>query len=351
MKINRIPTVWLPLTYRCNNKCSWCYAKNETLRDRDLSDKNENLFLNFLSDLNVGKIVLIGGEPTLYQNIHRLISEANNKNIRIGMVSNGRKLSEYNFCKRLKDSGIYSVTVSLEGSKEKLHDKITNVKGSFRQSLKGLENAIALGINSSTETVMSRENEDDLEEIVSLVEQYDLKQSAFSICGPCISDVENSDFSLTLNEGARMFEKVFKKAKYKDRMKLITSTTICSFDKELYTEMKRKKVVSKGCHILTGFRFVLEPNGDVIPCVHFAGLPIFNIFGEGDIIMSSQEFLDEYNSPKGPNQKFRKLLRRYPSTKCKDDECWGEQCAGGCPIFWSKYDPEMEIKGLVSNDI
>jgi len=345
MRINKIPTVWLPLTYRCNNKCSWCYAQDEAIKGRDLNDKNESLFLDFLSDLNVKKIVLIGGEPTLYQKIPRLISEANKKNIRVGMVSNGRRLADYNFCKKLKDCGLYSVTVSLEGSNEEVHDQITGVKGSFRQSLKGLENAITVEIQSSTETVMSRENEGDLENIVALVEQYDLKQSAFSICGPCISDVENSKFSLTLNEGAKMFEKIFKKAKYKDRIKLITSATICSFDGDLYQEMKRNKAVSKGCHILTGSRFVLEPNGDVLPCVHFAGLPIFNIFGEKGI-MSSQEFLDEYNSPEGPNQKFRKLLRKYPSTKCKDDGCWGDKCAGGCPIFWSKYDPQKEIKGL-----
>jgi len=349
MKINQIPTVWLPLTYRCNNRCSWCYAKNEAPKGRDLSDENEGLFLDFLSDLNVRKIVLIGGEPTLYSNIFRLISEATNKNIRVGMVSNGRKLADDDFCKKLGESGIYSITVSLEGSNEKLHDEITGVKGSFRQSLNGLENIIKLGIPSSTETVMSRDNENDLGEIISLVEQYDLKQSAFSICGPCISDVENSDFSLTLNEGAKMFEKVFKEAKYKDRLKLITSSTICSFDEEIYAEMKKTKAVSKGCHILTGSRFVLEPNGDIIPCVHFAGLPIFNIFKEKGI-MSTQKFLEEYNSPEGPNQEFRKLLKRYPSTKCRDDECWGEQCAGGCPVFWSKYDPEKEIKGLTQKD-
>lgn len=345
MEINKIPTVWLPLTYRCNNKCSWCYAQNETSKNSDLSSESESLFLNFLSDLNVKKIVLIGGEPTLYQNLPRLISEANKKNIRVGMVSNGRKLADYDFCNELKDCGLYSATVSLEGSNEKLHDQTTGVKGSFRQSLKGLENVIKVGIQPSTETVMSRENDYDLENIVSLVEQYDLKQSAFSICGPCLSDIENSDFSLTLNQGAKMFEKVYNKAKYKDRMKLITSTTICSFDKNIYSKMEKNKTVSKGCHILAGFRFVLEPNGNVLPCVHFAGLSIFNVFKEKRI-MSAQEFLEEYNSSEGTNQKFRKLLRRYPSTKCRDDGCWGNKCAGGCPIFWFKYNPEKEIKGL-----
>lgn len=349
MEIRKIPTVWLPITYRCNNRCGWCYAKNEISKVRDLTDENEALFLDFLSDLDIKKVILIGGEPTLYENIFRLIREANKKNIAVGMVTNGRKLSDYDFCKRLKDSGIFSTTITFLGSYAQLHDKLTKVEGSFNQSLMGLENLIKTGVATSTETVMGRDNEQDLENIVELTEQYDLKQSAYSICGPCISEEGYSEFSLSLNEGAKLFERVFKKAKHKKRTKLITSSTICSFNPKLYEEMKRNKSVSKGCHILTGIRFVLEPNGDVIPCVHFAGLPIMNVIKKRGII-SAEEFLEEYNSPNGTNQKFRKLIRKYPSDKCRDDGCWGKDCSGGCPIFWSQYNPTKEIKGLQTKE-
>lgn len=347
MKVDKIPTVWLPITYKCNNRCSWCYAKNEAPNKKELYISNEDLFLNFLSDLGVGKIVLIGGEPTLYKNIHNLINKFRKKNIRVGMVSNGRRLSDYGFCKKLKDVGISSTTVSIEGSKDYLHDGITNINGSFKQSIAGLENLIDLGIPASTETVMSKENNQDLENIVALTEQYDLKQSAYSICGVCLTDEQDSSFSFSLSEGAKLFERVFVKARYKERTKLVTSPLACSFDPQLYPEMKKSKSISKGCFILTGSRFVLEPNGDIIPCVHFAGFPIMNVFENGKI-MSTKKFLEEYNSEGGVNLQFRKLLSHYPSTKCKEGDCWGTECLGGCPIFWSKYNPEDEIKGMVN---
>lgn len=346
MKNTRIPTVWLPITYKCNNRCEWCYAQNELDKNRDLSDENEELFLDFLSDLKVKKIVLIGGEPTIYSNIVRLISGANDRKIKVGMVSNGRKLEDYNFCENLKKAGIQSITISIQGSTGYSHDKITEVKGSFNQSMRGLENLIKTKIDASTETVMSRDNENDLENIVELTERYDLKQSAYSICGPCLTK-NNSEFPLSLNEGAKMFERIFTHSKYKERTKLITSSTICSFDPKIYAEMRKYKAVSRGCHILTGSRFVLESNGDVVPCVHFAGLPIMNIFDEGEI-MSAEKFLEEYNSPNGKNKTFRKMLEKYPSTKCRDYDCWGNECAGGCPIFWAQYSPQQEIKGLKS---
>lgn len=94
MGIDKIPTVWLSITYRCNNKCSWCYAKNETQKNIDLSDKNEKLFLDFLSELNVRKIILIGGEPTLYKNIFKLINEANTKKSR-GEVPQDMSVLDY----------------------------------------------------------------------------------------------------------------------------------------------------------------------------------------------------------------------------------------------------------------
>lgn len=349
MEISRIPTVWLPLTYRCNNHCKWCYAKNEVSNARDLTDKNEDNFLGFLSDLKVKKVVLIGGEPTTYKNLFRLIKKFDKKNILVGMVSNGRKLADYDFCKKLEDAGTYSTTILIEGSHELLHDNTTGVKGSFRQSMNGLENLMKTKIDTSTETVMSRYNEDDLEEIVSLTEKYDLTQSAYSICGPCISTEGISEFSLSLNYGAKLFEKVFKKAKYRERTKLITSSTICSFDPNLYQEMKKYGAVSKGCHILAGSRFVLEPNGNIIPCVHFTGFPIMNLFEEGKI-MSAEDFLIKYNSPEGTNQKFRKALAKYPSEKCREGDCWGVDCAGGCSIFWSQYNPTKEIKGLSAKE-
>lgn len=344
MEIQSIQTIWLPITYSCNNRCGWCYAQNEIPKDRDLSDKNEELFLDFFSDLDVKKIVLIGGEPTRYHNIIRLIQGATDRGIRVGMVSNGRKLGNYGFCKGLKDAGIHSTTISIHGSTPKLHDKITQVKGSFNQSIQGLENLIETGIHASTETVMSRDNEHDLECIVDLTEQYDLEQSVYGVCGPCLTE-KDSEFSISLNEGAKMFERVFQHSRRKERTKLITSATICSFDPVIYSEMKKHKSVSRGCHVFTGNRFVLEPNGDVLPCVHFAGLPIMNIFEDGKI-MSANRFLEEYNSPGGNNQTFRRMLGQYPSTKCRDGNCWGNDCSGGCPIFWSQYQPQEEIKGL-----
>lgn len=39
---------------------------------------------------------------------------------------------------------------------------------------------------------------------------------------------------------------------------------------------------------------------------------------------------------------FREKMAHYPSVKC--DGCL-ENCSGGCPLYWLKFNPDEQIKG------
>jgi len=68
-----------------------------------------------------------------------------------------------------------------------------------------------------------------------------------------------------------------------------------------------------------------------------------NIFSEGNVV-SKSEFLKRYNSEVGSI--FREKMARFPSNKC--DGC-NENCTGGCPIYWKRYNPDKEVKGKLHN--
>ena len=341
-------TVWFPLQYECNNKCSWCYAPSEitSSREKRFDDKKENEFIDLIDGLGVKKVILIGGEPSIYPNLERVISGISKKGIRASMVTNGRKLSNYDFVQRVGDAGLTSLTVSIEGSLPKVHDSITNVFGSFYQTLRGIDNSIKYGFPTCTETTMCNENENDLENIVDLLEDRDLSHRLFNICGPCVGNLEDSTYTIPLSKGAKLFERVYNSARRKN-VRLVTPVPVCSFENSLYEEMKNNKAISHGCHILFGTNFVLDANGDVLPCVHFSNYPIFNVYENGKV-MYPERFRDLWENPKETNQQFRKVLRRYPSYKCSEGDCW-DPCTGGCSVFWLKYNPEEEIKGMKKN--
>ncbi len=45
-----------------------------------------------------------------------------------------------------------------------------------------------------------------------------------------------------------------------------------------------------------------------------------NLIRQGKV-MSAKDFLEEYNSPDGTNQRFRRILAQYPSDKCRENDC------------------------------
>jgi len=344
MKVHSFNTVWLPVTYLCNNKCWWCYAKqSEYISVEQVLKDREDELIELLAGLDIKRIILIGGEPTLYSNISTLISKISKKNIWVGMVTNGRLLSDRTFAKDLKVAGLSSVTVSIEGSNAIIHEKSTKIAGSFSETLQGINNTLEIGIPTSTETVINIDNLEDLLNIVDFLEKYKLHQISFSVCGPCLGEIDKPFSGITLNDGASAFELISHHSN-SGRVRLITSMPVCSFSHDFRMDTVAFRRVSTGCHIISGRSFVLEPGGDVIPCVHFSGYPLFNVY-KNKIIISPKEFIQLYNDPNGINEQFRGALKRYPSSKCFNGKCWNP-CIGGCPVFWFVLDAEKEIRGL-----
>jgi len=347
--LDKFNTAWLSLGYNCNNKCIWCYASSNLKKNREkvLDSSREEGIVKLLSDLKVRQLLLIGGEPTLYLGLPNLIRKFSSKKIPTGLVTNGRKLKDRVFVKDLKHNGLRYLSASIEGYNEKSHGEITLVKKSFSETMRGIENSLSEGIRTSTNTTISKKNVNDLEKIINLLANYPLISITFNICGVCIGNPSNNNYTLSPREGVKAFERAYLYFKSKDtktKLKLISPIPLCNVENNLLKELKEKEGVKGSCHILGGRNFVFDYNGDILPCTHFTGFPMFNVFSKNKI-MSADKFIEEYNNPSGLGFKFRKRLSYYPSIKCGNEKCL-DNCTGGCPVFWMKYNPEEEIKGI-----
>src|SRR3989344_3670852 len=319
--VNKFNTVWLALTYNCNNSCVWCYASSNLQKNRakTLKRDREKDVINLLYSLGIKQLLLIGGEPTLYPGLTEIVEKTTSKGINVGLVTNGRKLRNKNFVKDLRKSKVGYISVSVEGYNEKTHDVTTNIRGSFSDTMTGLENSLGEDIRTSTNTTISKKNINHLEKIVDFLTNYRLRSITFNICGACIGNPKNSNYTISPSEGVKAFEKVYLyfKSKKKDmKLKLISPVPLCNFNKEILEELKEDKAVKGSCHIMKGRNFVFDYNGDILPCTHFTGFPMFNVFSKGKI-MSNREFVEEYNNPENIGYKFRKKLSYYPSKNSK----------------------------------
>lgn len=346
-RIEKFNTAWFVPTYDCNNRCVWCYAASNDAENfgKTMKKEHEDPIIDLLKSIGIQHVILIGGEPTVYKSLPELVGKFTSKGIRPGLVTNGRKLKDRDYVKQLKDNELRYICFSIEGYNSELQDFTTGIKGSFFEEIRGIKNAISEEIKTTTNTTISKINKNNLEDMVDFLGGFNIELATFNICGICLRSEENSEYSISPVEGGRAYEKAYRYAKSKGlKVRLVTPAPMCVFDKDILKDMLESEALTGACHILEGKNFVMDYNGDVLPCTHFTGFPFFNIFEKGRI-MEREEFIEAYNDSNGQSVKFREKMRHYPSENCKDEKC-PDKCTGGCPLFWTKYDPSEVVKGF-----
>ncbi len=140
------------VTYRCNLRCDMCHyleiiEDTETNRkyQQELSTEQVKQAINSLPGFSL--ITFTGGEAFMKADFLEILKHATRKH-KVHVITNGTTLGEStveflvsNRVKRWWGSGMFYIGVSLEGH-EALHDKITQVPGSFRKTKEGLERLI-----------------------------------------------------------------------------------------------------------------------------------------------------------------------------------------------------------------
>ena len=69
-----ISTGWLNVNTECNNRCTWCYRTADfNLSPQQMCFSDAEKLIDFFIELEIFSLIFIGGEPTLYPNIHKLM--------------------------------------------------------------------------------------------------------------------------------------------------------------------------------------------------------------------------------------------------------------------------------------
>lgn len=112
----------LPITTKCNLNCQWCYLPKEHVQPsidqiKETVDSCTNRY-----------IVFSGGEPTLRDDLHELIAYVRNKhpNKFSVLLTNGIKLADKTYLKKLKEAGLQYVILSFNGFRKETHQYISN---------------------------------------------------------------------------------------------------------------------------------------------------------------------------------------------------------------------------------
>lgn len=121
---------------QCNNKCLYCpYRHKESLQP------DFNALITASEKGEEDSIAFYGGEPTLRSDLSGIIAHAKRNGYRrIKLITNGRAFSNIQTLLQIVNAGCYLFEIKLWGSNPSLHDYISQVPGSFFETIQGLEN-------------------------------------------------------------------------------------------------------------------------------------------------------------------------------------------------------------------
>jgi radical SAM protein with 4Fe4S-binding SPASM domain len=302
----------LALTFQCQNNCIHCYAggPHET---SELSTEQWKEVIDRLSQIGVFIVTFTGGEPTLRNDLPELVLYAEKKGIVTGLITNGRKLKDIDYVKTLEKNGLDFVQVTLESHKAKIHDLITATKGSWRETVAGIKNALKTNIYVTTNTTLSKHNAADFLETIDFLKE--LGVAAFGCNSLIYSGKANAiseEFALPLETLKKILPEIRDKANQLGLKFLwYTPTQYCRFD-PVKLGLGAKSCTAAMINMCVG------PDGAVYPCQsYFESL--------GNIL--KDEWQKIWNHPLA----VRIRKRQYVEPKCKD--CPELQiCGGGCPL-------------------
>ncbi len=158
----------LALTYRCNNACIHCYSGSPAEVKPELDAKRWKAVLRKIVGLGVPNVVFTGGEPTLRGDLVELVAEAQRLGLVAGLVTNGRRLADRSYAESLVRAGLDYAQVTLESHRPEVHEKITQVPGSWRETVEGIRNLADLGIYVDVNATLSTLNVGDVRGLVEL---------------------------------------------------------------------------------------------------------------------------------------------------------------------------------------
>lgn len=189
----------LVTNYRCNYRCKMCGlpGRDEDLRRKGLLEfetgRMRQLLRDF-ADLGTTGIGFTGGEPLLREDIFELLAFTKELGMFAHLNTNGFLLDEGRV-RRLLDSGVDSVNVSLDGATAATHDRIRGQEGAFERAVQGIKRIVSMRKGSSRPprlkavTVVGEENVGEVPRLVEFL---------FGLGVDCAEFIPEQDF---LREG------------------------------------------------------------------------------------------------------------------------------------------------------
>jgi len=316
----RLPVLGeIALTYRCNNRCRFCYAgcggeDKATSADGELSTEGFKRIIDlFKREAKIPFFSFTGGEPLLRDDLEDLARSAQGLGLRVNLVSNGT-LAPPERAASLYAAGVRTAQISLEAPDAALHDKLSGRLGSFEESIRGIRALVAAGLSVQTNSTATALNAEALLALPAFVKGLGVRRMSMNLFIPVGSGAAEEELVLPYSEAGAFVDKARKAALMAGvDFFWYSPTPLC-----LYNPLARG-LGNKSCAACDGLISV-SPSGGLLPCSSWPE-PVGDLLASG---FSALWFSEEAAYFKH---------KRYAPKACRECASF-VACQAACPLYW-----------------
>jgi radical SAM protein with 4Fe4S-binding SPASM domain len=253
-------SVQLDLTYRCNERCIHCYLDHADHGEMTTAEIKE--LLSQMADAGVFYLTISGGEILMRRDFFEILEYARAKTFCIKLKTNG-VLIRAKEAERIRVLGVESVQISIYSHRPEVHDAITKMPGSLKQSIEAMRLLRSYGLHVIIANVLMVQNVQDYAGVKALATELGAQYTLDPTITPMM-DGDRSILRLNVNEAA--LREVFV-----NEMLVGNVEEFCAPPLSADEDALNSLPCSAGhtaCYV--------SPYGDVYPCVQFP-LPSGNV--------------------------------------------------------------------------
>ena len=265
------------ITDNCDQRCRYCYLFGEDARLKCVNTPWDQL-MHTLDEIEadaagrnaMAMLAISGGDPLLHPDFWRFAEEVHKRGFRWLIMGNPFHLND-EVCKRLYQLGCFSFQLSMDGL-EPFHDSLRK-PGSYRATLEALPYLRNAGIQTQLMATASRENLDQILEIMDVAVEHHVDSFAFARY--CATSPEKAelyptpeayrDFLYAYDRKTKAYREKGCRTSFKYKEHLLT---LVQYELGEFTPTPRAKdypdIPFDGCHLGQGFAILA--NGDLMAC-------------------------------------------------------------------------------------
>ena len=319
----------IALTYRCNNRCTFCYAsapERGSAAGEMTTVEVKHIIDKIVDQAKVPMVSFTGGEPTLRRDLPELIAYARQRQMRVNLITNGIRCAEESFVAALQQAGLHSAQVSLEAAEAEIHNRVVGNPRAFEKTVQGIKNLKAAGIHTHTNTTINQYNLQHLYGLIDFLAELGQEYLSMNMVirtGDAVGDDEPTEIGY--RDIGPLILSLKKQAEERGlRFVWYSPVPYCLFNPAQHG------LGSQSCAAADGL-LSINPAGEVLPCSSFEQ-------GIGNLLR------EDFNAIW--NTRTAKYWRRkeFLPPDCRGCDL-ANLCCGACPLYWDAVQDFAEIEG------